>query len=234
MPRLLVHVEGKTEEMFVKHLLSEHLIRSGFERIDARVVGNTRLRERRGGIRPWETVRRDILRHLVEDAGAVATTLVDYYALPQSWPGRADASGKHGALKKAEYLEAALLGDLIRAAGARFNPRRFIPFVVMHEFEGLLFSHPENFARAINRPDLASSFALIRGRFATPEDINDSAHTAPSKQILSLNPKYQKPLQGVQAAIEIGLEAIRNECPHFNDWLVRLEALPSTALISQE
>jgi hypothetical protein len=227
MPRLLVHVEGKTEEIFVSSLLREHLIQSGFERIDARVVGNARLRERRGGIRPWETVRREILKHLSEDSGAVATTLVDYYALPQSWPGRAAASNQHGAMQKAEHLESALLSDLTRTAGPRFNPRRFVPFVVMHEFEGLLFSHPGNFARAINRPDLATAFATIRGQFATPEDINDSPHTAPSKQILGVHPKYQKPTLGAQAAIEIGLATIRQECPHFNDWLVRLEKLPA-------
>jgi hypothetical protein len=226
MPRLLVHVEGKTEEMFVKNLLSEHLIQHGYQRVSARIVGNSRLRERRGGIRAWEAVRRDILDHLAEDPGAIATTLVDFYALPQSWPGRAEASGKRGASSKAEHLESALLADLVGSAGGRFNPRRFVPFVLMHEFEGLLFSHPENLASAIKRADLTAVFTEIRGRFETPEDINDSEHTAPSKQILSVYPLYQKPLQGTQASTAIGLATIRTECPHFHNWLIRLESLP--------
>jgi hypothetical protein len=37
-------------------------------------------------------------------------------------------------------VEDALLGEVIEAMGGRFDPRRFVPFVVMHEFEGLLFS----------------------------------------------------------------------------------------------
>jgi hypothetical protein len=226
MLRLLVHVEGKTEEAFVNNLLREHLIQHGYQRVGARIVGNSRLRDKRGGIRPWDAVRRDILDHLAEDPGAIATTLVDFYALPQSWPGRTEASGKRGASNKAEHLESALMADLVRLSGNRFNPRRFVPFVVMHEFEGLLFSHPENFASAIKRVDLTGSFAEIRGRFETPEDINDSEHTAPSKQILSLYPQYQKPLQGTRAATAIGLAAIRAECPHFHDWLNRLENLP--------
>ena len=36
---------------------------------------------------------------------------------------------------------------------------------------------------------------------------------------------YQKPLLGILAALEIGLDAMRGECPHFAMWLSRLEAL---------
>jgi hypothetical protein len=51
MPRLLVHVEGQTEETFVNDVLCEHLTRSGYSSVSARLVGNPRLRSRRGGIR---------------------------------------------------------------------------------------------------------------------------------------------------------------------------------------
>ncbi|MDP2936062.1 MAG: DUF4276 family protein, partial [Dehalococcoidia bacterium] len=46
---------------------------------------------------------------------------------------------------------------------------------------------------------------------------------APSKRVLDLIPKYQKPLLGTLAVLEIGLDTIRKECPHFNDWVTRLE-----------
>jgi hypothetical protein len=39
--------------------------------------------------------------------------------------------------------------------------------------------------------------------------------------------RYQKPLLGTLAALEIGLGAMRRECPHFGSWLDRLERLPS-------
>ncbi|MGA3071792.1 MAG: DUF4276 family protein, partial [Terracidiphilus sp.] len=108
MPRLLVHVEGQTEETFVNEVLREHLLPSGFSSVSSRIVGNPRLRSRRGGIRSWQAVRKEILRHLKEDAGAVATTMVDYYALPQDWPGRTEAPKKASSSEKAEHVETAL------------------------------------------------------------------------------------------------------------------------------
>src|SRR5712692_3170489 len=104
MARLLIHVEGQTEEDFVNEVLRDHLVSKGYHSVEARIVGNARLRQRRGGIRPWPSVRTDIVNHLLEDPGCVATTMVDYYGLPQkgpaSWPGRARAAGLGAVDKK--------------------------------------------------------------------------------------------------------------------------------------
>lgn len=97
----------------------------------------------------------------------------------------------------------------------------------MHEFEGLLFSDCAGFSRGVGRERLEPSLQAIRDRFPTPEDINDSAITAPSKRVQDLIPGYEKPLLGTLAALEIGLSSIRQECPHFNGWLKRLESLAS-------
>src|ERR1017187_9097201 len=116
MPRLLVHVEGQTEEAFVNELLQDYLLARGYDAVSARIVGNARLRNRRGGIRPWPSVRRDIVGHLKEDPACVATTMVDYYALPQkgaaAWPGRAKAAGLKTE-NKAPCVESAMLDDVI-------------------------------------------------------------------------------------------------------------------------
>ena len=106
--------------------------------------------------------------------------------------------------------------------GSGFDHRRFIPFVMMHEFEALLFSDCEQFAIGIDRP--ASRFQKIRDSFPSPEAIDDSPVTAPSKQIEALVPGYEKPLLGALAALEIGLETMRVECPHFDCWVSRLES----------
>jgi hypothetical protein len=228
MARLLIHVEGQTEEDFVNEALRDHLLAKGYDDVGARIAGNARLRRQRGGIRGWPSVRRDIINHLKEDRDCIATTMVDYYALPQqgvrAWPGRAEAA-RAGSFRKAACVEDALLNDLTAAMGARFNPRRFVPFVVMHEFEGLLFSDCAAFSRGIGRPDLKSEFQEIRDQFRTPEEINDSPVTAPSKRVAALMPGYDKPLLGTLAVLEIGLAQIRAECPHFDGWLKRLEVL---------
>jgi len=44
----------------------------------------------------------------------------------------------NSASQKAEQVEAALLADIGEEMGQRFNPSRFVPLVVMHEFEALL------------------------------------------------------------------------------------------------
>lgn len=228
MTRLFVHVEGETEESFVNEVLRDHLQSFGFERVSARIVGNARQRFRRGGIRPWPAVRDDILRHLKEDRHCIATTMVDYYALPQSgeraWPGRSAATAAQP-MEKFGIVNSAIAEDVTEAMGGDFNPARFVPFVVMHEFEGLLFSDCKAFGQGIGRPDLIAAFQSIRDQFNTPEDINDSPITAPSKRVEALVEGYQKPLHGTLAALEIGFPRIRAACPNFSAWLSRLEVL---------
>jgi len=217
--RLLVHVEGQTEEQFVNQVLAPYFYTRGFHAVFPRLIGNPRSR---GGIRSWEMTKRDIRRHMYEDPNRIATTFVDYYGLPatggRAWPGRAAAAGLPFA-ERAAHVESAMLQDLSR------DPGRFIPFVMMHEFEAVLFSDCDAFARAIERPHLAPQFQSIRDAFQTPEEINDSVENAPSRRIKRIVDRYEKPIFGAIAALKIGLERIRAECPHFNNWLNRLEAL---------
>lgn len=118
-----------------------------------------------------------------------------------------------------------MLQDIRATLGDNLRPERFIPYIQMHEFEGLLFSEPEVMAQSIYRPDLAEFLAKIRNGFASPEHINNSPETAPSKRILSLFPEYQKPFNGVIVAKSIGLTKMRQECKHFNAWVEKLISL---------
>ena len=228
MSRLLVHVEGETEETFVNELLRPYLCDRGYSAVSARLMGNARQRSRRGGIKGWAEVRRDILGHLKEDTGRLVTTMVDYYGLPQTWPGRKAAGGTVFA-QKAKTVEAMLSLDISQEMGGTLNPGRFIPYVMMHEFEAMLFSDCEGFGRGIGHENLVEPLQAIRDQFANPEEIDDSPHTAPSKRIEHLMPDYQKPLMGNLAALEIGIHAIRRECPHFGNWLERLEGSLATS-----
>jgi hypothetical protein len=223
MDRLLIHVEGETEETFVNEVLAPHLYNHGYLKVSARLLGNARQRARRGGIRGWNTVRNDIINHLKEDDGCLATTMVDYYALPQTgekaWPGREIASNLPYP-QKASTVENALQFDIQQDG---FSNNRFIPFVIMHEFEGLLFSDCTKFAEGICRPELTAQFQEIRNAFKTAEEINDSPIKAPSKRVKSLVLGYEKPFLGTLAVLNIGLATIRSDCPHFSAWLFQLE-----------
>ena len=218
MTRLLLYVEGQTEESFVNEVLAPHLYSYGYTMVIPRPTG---------GIKSWPRAKKDILRYLKQDAGCIVSTMVDFYGLPQSgagqWPGRKNANSAKFP-EKARTVEDALLEDVYQNMGESFNPNRFIPYVMMHEFEAMLFSDCSAFSRGIGNPALAIQFQAVRDAFASPEEIDDSPLTAPSKRVENLVPGYTKPLLGTLAALEIGLEAIRKECPHFRNWLDRLEA----------
>jgi hypothetical protein len=129
MARLLIHVEGQTEEDFVNEILRDHLVTAGYHSVDARIIGNPRVRQRRGGIRPWPSVRAGIVNHLRQDSDIISTTMVDYYALPQTdpgdWPGRAQAASLDNTAEKAHCVETAVAEDIASAFG---NASRFVPF----------------------------------------------------------------------------------------------------------
>ena len=103
---------------------------------------------------------------------------------------------------------------------------RIFPYVQRHEFEALLFSDAGAFSilpYAAN--DAVDALLSIRSRFNTPEDIDDSPDSAPSKRIKALIPRYGKVTDGALVAEEIGLEKIRAECPGFAAWTARLYSL---------
>jgi hypothetical protein len=124
-------------------------------------------------------------------------------------------------------VESALRENLANEMGAYHDQGRFVPFVVVHEFEGLLFSDCAAFGRGIGRPELEPRFRQVRDQFETPEDINDSPVTAPSKRVAEIVEEYEKPLFGTLAVLEIGLDRIRSECPHFDSWIRQLENIVS-------
>ncbi|MCD6460624.1 DUF4276 family protein [bacterium] len=63
-----------------------------------------------------------------------------------------------------------------------------------------------------------------------PEEINDNPVKAPSKRLESFNSGYIKPVMGKIISERIGIQTIRNKCPHFNDWLIKLENIRQVSL----
>ena len=123
-----------------------------------------------------------------------------------------------------EHAISAAIDSRIRVS---WDKRFIFPYVQSYEFEGLLFSNVESFASILGvDKGCLDELRSIRREFPTPEDINDSTVTAPSKRIKQLIPLYDKPIDGSLLAMETGLERIRAECPRFNQWVTRLESLP--------
>jgi len=89
----------------------------------------------------------------------------------------------------------------------------------------LLFSAPHAFGGWFDKAGVVAALTSVRAQFASPEHINDGRDTAPSKRILELCDDYDKVMHGSLIALDIGLDAIRKECPRFDAWVQRLEAL---------
>ncbi len=219
MVRVHVLVEGQTEETFVKSVLQPHFNRHEIY-LFPRLMGKP---GHRGGTGEYPRARRDILATLKQEPASFCTTLFDYYGMPHSWPDREAARQKPSA-EKPVAIEKAIMADVIDELGQGFNCARFIPYVQMHEFEALLFSDPKLLADGLELPDDAATQS-IRDQFGSPEEINDSQQTAPSKRIMGLNAGYSKALDGIRISQNIGLNAMRAQCPHFNEWIGKLEAL---------
>lgn len=233
MSRLLILVEGITEESFVNNILASHLYNYGYSEVSAKLLGDSRMNKNRGGIRSWPSARKDIIKHLKADKKRLITTMVDYYALPstgdKSWPGRGEASRLLFS-EKSNRVQQAILQDIERELGPDFYPPRFLPYVVMHEFEGLLFSDCKAFGESIGHPELVESLTNVRRQFETPEEINDSRLTAPSKRVEAIIQGYRKPRMGTLAIQSIGLATVRQECHFFNEWLEKLEQWPQQTI----
>lgn len=218
MNRVRVFVEGQTEQSFIRDILIPHF---GTRQIYLHAV---KLR-RQGGITPYERAKEVIVRSLKEDAALICTTMVDFYGMPTDWPGRENANRCQSCAEKADLVESGILKDIAGQLGDSFNPKRLMPYVQMHEFEALLFSSPLKLAESFGDKKLSSIFQAIFNEFSTPEEIDDHYDTCPSRRIEGVFQGFKKTINGITAAGRIGLETMRQECPHFNEWIIKLENL---------
>ena len=220
MTLVYIICEGRTEIRFVKNVLAPVLGSQELYLYPIRIGG----RNRKGGNVTFDRLRINVRDQLNSNQASYCSTLFDFYGLPPNFPGKQGASSKSELSEKARTVQQELLAELGRSIDSELL-LRFIPYVQMHEFEALLFSDPGSLAESVGRGDLSNDFIMIREEFATPEHIDDSPTSAPSKRILKLEPNYEKPLMGETAASAIGLAKIRQECPLFDAWLAKLENL---------
>ncbi len=219
MSRVIAVVEGQTEQGFVREILAPFLSQKNVY-MTAQLVGKP---GHKGGDCRYERAKRDVLALLKQEADTVVTTMFDFYALPDSWPGRAEARTALLA-KKAKIVETAVQNDISSELGTSFDRSRFCPYIQMHEFEALLFSQPPTICAVLRSPESEEELQSIRASFRTPEEINDNSETAPSKRLLKVFSNYQKLFHGLVAAKRIGIGAMQRECPHFARWVELLEA----------
>lgn len=214
MIRVNIICEGATEENFVSQVLYPHFILRNILVIPRNI----------GTGSSYGKLKFNIIQWLKQDTGAYVTSLLDIYGMGTKYPGYEENKGLE-AYQKATAIEQAVKVDIEKTG---ISVYRFIPHFQLYEFEALLFSDCivlEEFL-ALDYTFQPGSLQNIKNAFASPEHINDSPLTAPSKRILSIIPTYEKVTDGILVAEAISLETIRAQCTHFGTWLTQLENLP--------
>jgi len=220
MIRLNITVEGQTEETFINQVIAPHLafynVFVAARRVETEKGGS------RGGMTTYQKAKNDLLRWMKEDQHTEArfTTMFDLYALPNDFPYFDNAYKKSDPYEKITAIETSFKEDI--------NDYRFIPYIQLHEYEALILSEPDKFDNMFPKYEhqIETLKELVK-KFKSPELINDGKETAPSKRIINEIPSYKslKKIAGVEIAEKIGLETIRTKCPHFNEWINKLETL---------
>lgn len=211
MKRLMIVVEGKTEEEFVKEILKPYFYDLGFYNISAIKI-QTR-KGYKGGFVNYAHLKNDVLK-LLHEPNTLVTTFVDYFRVPTSLPNFNECSKLSNVTNRIACLENSIKADI------GFEDR-FIPYIQQHEFESLLFSRSQSFA-AYYDMEIVSSIEKIIEQYDNPEDINEKPSTSPSNRLLVFIPNFKKATDGILIALETGIEIILEKCPHFRTWIERL------------
>jgi len=225
MSDIYIIVEGQTEQTFVRDVLAPQMSTKGIYLFPS-LIGKS---GHKGGNIRLDRAKTDIRNFLNQRKDTYITTMFDYFRIPSEWPGIDKIKGlkEQGksltAIEKGEIIEVATHNEIIETYPEYDPENRFIPYIEMHEFEALLFSDADILASKIGTD--VSDINAILNQYSTPEDINNDSLKAPSKRLEKLKQGYRKVAMGKVISEAIGIETIREKCPHFNNWLKKLESL---------
>jgi hypothetical protein len=211
---LRVLCEGPTERNFVTRVLQPHLAQIHvYVKPESLLPGQY-------GIVGWEKVRNAIKADVGRSRShEFVTTMIDLYKIGK-YPGVEKLPGE------SPYDRAKRIEDKLRQ---ELPNERFIPYVQVHEFEALVLVDcsllPSQFPDGEAKGAPAKLTASIGDML--PELVNDDEQTAPSKRIIRFIPAYKhlKATAGPAIAGAIGLARLRAACPHFHEWITKLEML---------
>lgn len=204
MSKVLILVEGFSEKRFVEDILKPYFNDNGIYVIarNLKGVGN------------YKIIKKEVEFLLNDTSATLVTTMIDYYRLPSDFPKKKELNKHLSYIQKVEFLENEFTSDI--------ENEQFLPYLQLHEFEALLFSDVSHFSKILNVKSHISKFESIVASLE-PEEINDLPNTSPANRIKSIIENYQKETHGIIVAKSIGLERMREKCPHFDTWLNEIE-----------
>lgn len=226
---IYIVVEGQTEQTFVRDVLAPSMVHKGIFLYPA-LIGKP---GHKGGDIRFDKAKNDIGHFLRQRNDTYISTMFDYFRIDSQWPGKAEVlrQTQNGtaltASHKAEILEAATSNEIVKTFPGCNTENRFVSYIEMHEFEAMLFSDADILAEKTEID--VSKINEILVKYNNPEEINDDPANAPSKQLEALKNGYRKVANGKTISETIGVQTIRRQCVHFNNWLTKLESLQRRA-----
>lgn len=242
---LNVLCEGDTEEKFAKEVLKPYFKGFGII-VKHRSLVTSWKKEKdgrkkaiRGGMISYQQAKRDLFMWQREtachrgDEIDYFTTMFDFYALPDDFPGYAEAQTIADPYLKVHKLEDEFSKDM--------SMQNFIPYIQLHEFEALLFCDIEKLdeeypkcSREIR--DLEKVLISFSGN---PELIDGGFATAPGKRIKGAIEKtgkyrYDKPKSGAAVTSAIGIEKLMSKCIHFKNWIEAIRKVAGNQTIHND
>jgi len=225
MKLINIIVEGTSEEIFVKDVLEKHFTPMG-KYVSARKIrtgwDKNNNKPAKGGLSSYGKFQKEVQSWIFSDKGrpnCFYTSFIDLYAFPkgQGSPYKKEIQNITNPYERIKSLEEAILRDI--------NDPRFIPYVQLHEFEAFLLTDPDKLLTMYPDQQHAVNKLIKNIGSVKPEEINENPQTSPSKRIIKYLPAYegQKAQVGPLVSQEIGINILRDKCPHFNEWITKLE-----------
>lgn len=212
--QILVLVEGQIEEQFIAKLMYPRFEKCGafLQPIILQTSRSSIGEKRKGGISSYTKIKKEVQRLLNNSSVDLITTMIDFYGLPNDFPGKQSLQASMTASDKVNHLQQAFEKDI--------NAPCFKAFLTLHEFEALLFADVTKMINLLNKSAGKNQLSSLQG-LGDPESIN--LNDPPAKRVKRAVPEYIKTLDGLRIAEQIGLDKIRLKCPHFNEWVTSLE-----------
>lgn len=225
----IVHVlcEGQTEQGFVDEVLKPYVMTKGISSVKSILVTTNKKKNVRGGQVSYRHALNDLSIMLKsnddgENERHVFTTMFDLYALPDDFPGYSQFHSVQDKYTKVTSFE--------KAFSEAVGSKRFVPYIQLHEYEALVFCGLDYLLQMYAGCEKGiEKLKADLSRAGNPELVNDGPDTAPSKRIIKaiegnrrISFHYDKPKAGKFVAQKVGMEGLRKQCSHFNEWIERL------------
>jgi len=212
MIRVAISVEGQTEDIFCKKILTPYF-RSFYIELTSIIVTTKREKcgtKNKGGCINIDRVSNEIEKLLY--SFDYVTTFYDLYGF----------SGLSQDMS-ADDVEIIIFKKLKQNA-------KLIPYIQKYEFETLLLSDPSYYEEYFEDEKAKITVEkMISSCAGNVESVNNSKETAPSKRLMKLfkdfDEDYDKVFHGEAIVEEIGLETVMKECSRFSAWIEKIKSL---------